>query len=189
MSKLTKVQRSIVSELVQSACTWNLTIEEGLAFVNSRLGQINVKDGTKSVSIGRRYFQTLKASVQSDEDTEVWLWQFAKSGFAKAHRDRHAEILESQNELKRLLFNELGKNDNEKDETLILKFMERLESHNIRLEQLSMGAPIVAKMEVLLREAKIDPSKANLLMERFTVTLDANIKKIMVAEKNLEYDE
>ncbi len=187
MSKLTKVQRSIVTELVQSACTWNLTIEEGLLYVNSRLNQINVKDGKKAVSIGRRYFQTLKAQVDSDEDTEVWLWHFAKSGFAKAHRDRHAEILESQNELKRLLFEELGKDD--KNETLILKFMERLESHNIRLEQLSMGAPIVAKMEVLLREAKIDPSKANLLMERFTVTLDSNMKRIMEAEKKLEYDE
>lgn len=125
--------------------------------------------------------------MESDEDTEVWLWHFAKSGFAKAHRDRHSEILEAQNELKRMLFEQLGKD--KKDEQLILKIMERLESHNIRLEQLSMGTPIVAKMEVLLREAKIDPSKAHLLMDRFTATLDSNMRRIQGLESHLDSEE
>ncbi len=85
--KITETENKFLNSLVIDSIIYRLTTEEGLSYIETRFKKIS-----------ERSYKQRKATVLSDESTQVWLNHFTRIGFVQHHKEQIEHIQRLQDD-------------------------------------------------------------------------------------------
>lgn len=85
--KITDIENKFLNSLVVDCIIYLLTAEEALSYIKTRFHIIS-----------ERSYKQRKATVLSDESTEVWLNHFTRIGFVQHHKEQIEHIQRLQDD-------------------------------------------------------------------------------------------
>ena len=142
MSNLTHNDNRLLNELVKDCITYRLKEPEAMRYIAIRYGK----------SIALPTFRRRKASVLSDESTNMWLNNFTRIGFVKNHQQDIEVIQKLRDDSIRQLFIEQIRKP--RDEYKILKLKQDIRDNTQLLSELNLGTPIISAIKAKLESQK-----------------------------------
>lgn len=154
--------------LVKECIRFGFNEEEGRKYIEIKTGN----------TISQRHYYRLKKYVQSDPAIHMWLDNFAKVGWAVAHRDRIEEMEKLMQGTWKMLAVEEAREDKEQDKHLILKLKAELREQNKRLTELSLATPIVLYIKSIIANAGSNTDSNTLDYKDVVSSIDDNTGRI-----------
>lgn len=137
-----------ILELVKECMRYNFTNYEAIRYIQVR-----------GYSISDRHYYRMKKYLKSDPSITAWLSEYARVGFALAHRDRIEEIQSLMSKAWRMLAIEENKPYESQKKELILKIYGEIRELNKRLTELSLASPIISEIKAQINESRHTISK------------------------------
>jgi hypothetical protein len=137
LADITETENKFLNSLVLDSIIYRLTISESLEYVKSRFKKVS-----------ERAYKHRKATVLSDESTQVWLNHFTRIGFVQHHKEQMEHIQRLEEDSMRQFFVETIKGNRNEDR--ILKLKQDIRDNVKLLSELGLGTPIISAIKAKL---------------------------------------
>jgi hypothetical protein len=141
LADITETESKFLNELVLDCITYRLSKDEALQYIETRFHRISESS-----------YKQRKASVLSDESTQVWLNHFTRIGFVQHHKEQIEVIQKVQADSLRQLFTETSKEN--RNENLILRVKNDIRENAKLLSELGLGTPIISAIKSKIQDAE-----------------------------------
>jgi ribosomal protein L15 len=139
VADITETESKFLNELVLDCITYRLSKDEALDYIETRFHRISESS-----------YKQRKASVLSDESTQVWLNHFTRIGFVQHHKEQIEVIQKVQADSLRQLFTETTKEN--RNENMILRVKNDIRENAKLLSELGLGTPIISAIKAKLQD-------------------------------------
>ena len=139
---MNKHQKHHLEQLVQDCETFRLREKEALEYIKQRFGK----------EISSRHYYRIKKKITSEEYLQEWFNEFARIGFVIEHKKRLDELEVIQKTLLELVKKELAKPEADQKKNMLIQIFHVLLKINYRLEEVSLGTPVIQKIKKRIEE-------------------------------------
>ena len=136
---ITQTESKFLNELVLDCITYRLHEPEALEYIKTRFKEISESS-----------YKHRKASVLSDESTQVWLNHFTRIGFVQHHKEQIEVIQKIQADSLKQFFIETQKEV--RDEFKISRLKNDIRENTKLLSELGLGTPIISAIKAKLQD-------------------------------------
>jgi mevalonate kinase len=141
VADITETESKFLNELVLDCITYRLSKDEALDYIETIFHRISESS-----------YKQRKASVLSDESTQVWLNRFTRIGFVQHHKEQIEVIQKVQADSLRQLFTETTKEN--RNENMILRVKNDIRENAKLLSELGLGTPIISAIKSKMQDAE-----------------------------------
>jgi hypothetical protein len=141
LADITETESKFLNELVLDCITYRLSKDEALQYIETRFHRISESS-----------YKQRKASVLSDESTQVWLNHFTRIGFVQHHKEQIEVIQKVQADSLRQLFTETSKEN--RNENMILRVKNDIRENAKLLSELGLGTLIISAIKSKIQDAE-----------------------------------
>jgi hypothetical protein len=136
---LTQTESKFLNELVLDCITYRLHEGEALEYIKIRFKEISESS-----------YKQRKATVLSDESTQVWLNHFTRIGFVQHHKEQIEVIQKIQADSLKQFYVETQKET--RDEFKISRLKNDIRENAKLLSELGLGTPIISAIKAKLQD-------------------------------------